>query len=565
MGVLKDFSQEAYDEIKECIKSNDEWAVIDFFSDIVNYENLDYDNYYPELKQYAEKYVEQNNITQSELDTIFLSVNAQDEVCEKRFQDEKVEFESFYNGIKALAGLIDKKSLNGENITTLSTAEFQDKVQGNMNAVREQLISYYANSYYTVCENETIIFDWSAIQYAMRKDLNQLSEEELIALSTVFFQLYSEDEETNLANIEEMLRAGYGKVDMEDWSLENYTTLDWEHICHSVGLTDTFIAAFSLYNEEVNAVDYQTIMTDRCSEDEERKKLSRYFQNQFAMSSLFATFIKNNATINVPYGEEHNNYVLHCDEVNGTLKSVYVCLKDIPIDISYISLGNYKDGSYAYDVTVESGRTNDGTYMGEKDINKFQVYGMVDYSNISKVFDWSTTETFSCWFESEKDEVCSNEEIFKNKGEGIAWDKIKGNAIEYIGGNLAKATPIINLGCELLGDWYDNRQAEAHNATIDARIAQGWEQNEYKSELMDLANKCCINMQVTCQNGEFYLERYSINEGDSYNGLTKNLEDYNAGVSKNFKLTIGDIEAYLNGSTEKENLIEKYLSNFNPN
>lgn len=278
MGVLKDFSQEAYDEIKECIKSNDEWAVIDFFSDIVNYENLDYDNYYPELKQYAEKYVEQNNITQSELDTIFLSVNAQDEVCEKRFQDEKVEFESFYNGIKALAGLIDKKSLNGENITTLSTAEFQDKVQGNMNAVREQLISYYANSYYTVCENETIIFDWSAIQYAMRKDLNQLSEEELIALSTVFFQLYSEDEETNLANIEEMLRAGYGKVDMEDWSLENYTTLDWEHICHGVGLTDTFIAAFSLYNEEVNAVDYQTIMTDRCSEDEERKNYHGIFK-----------------------------------------------------------------------------------------------------------------------------------------------------------------------------------------------------------------------------------------------------------------------------------------------
>ena len=84
----------------------------------------------------------------------------------------------------------------------MDVGTFRDKLESVKVSIQSKLIGYYANTYYTENQDGTITFKWDNINYAMRKESDKISNEELLALVMLFPNLYSSDEEQNMENIE---------------------------------------------------------------------------------------------------------------------------------------------------------------------------------------------------------------------------------------------------------------------------------------------------------------------------------------------------------------------------
>ena len=296
MGVTKDFTQSAYNDIQAYIGGTEQWDDIRSIYGAVSYSGIyDYD-YDACLDQYMRDYAEENEKVEKSLKLLFDDVNGVDDSYASLFKDEQMDMDGFNTAITQLSGILNKNS--AENIYTMDVGTFRDKLESVKVSIQSKLIEYYANTYYTENQDGTITFKWDNINYAMRKESDKISNEELVALVMLFPNLYSSDEEQNMENIENMIRAGYGTVDNSEWDKDckfndpEIMDMQWSITYHSVGVTDTFKTVVKLYNEAVDEIDYLDIL--KISENDFDAYLK--YQNQFSMASLFETIVTNYST-----------------------------------------------------------------------------------------------------------------------------------------------------------------------------------------------------------------------------------------------------------------------------
>lgn len=264
MGVTKNFTQSAYNDIQAYIGGTEQWDDIRSIYGAVSYSGIyDYD-YDACLDQYMRDYAEENEKVEKSLKLLFDDVNGVDDSYASLFKDEQMDMDGFNTAITQLSGILNKNS--AENIYTMDVGTFRDKLESVKVSIQSKLIGYYANTYYTENQDGTITFKWDNINYAMRKESDKISNEELLALVMLFPNLYSSDEEQNMENIENMIRAGYGTVDNSEWDEEcklcdpEIMDTQWSMTYHSVGVTDTFKTVVKLYNEAVDEIDYLYIL-----------------------------------------------------------------------------------------------------------------------------------------------------------------------------------------------------------------------------------------------------------------------------------------------------------------
>ena len=80
--------------------------------------------------------------------------------------------------------------------------------------------------------------------------------------------------------------------------------------------------------------------------------------------------------------------------------------------------------------------------------------------------------------------------------------------------------------------------------------------------VLDLSKKLCINVQIVSVDGNYYMERCSINEAK----LQKELDYYNEKNfdNKEYCITIDDVKKYLKENIDENDKISHFLS-FNTN
>lgn len=113
---------------------------------------------------------------------------------------------------------------------------------GNIQAkVDSKITEYYKERFYSVDSNGKTVMNWDEINYEMRKEF--VPDAELQALVSVFPKLSTDDEEETIANIENMLRAGYGNAKDDEW-IDNADLEDPKY--YSVSVTNTFKRAVDI-------------------------------------------------------------------------------------------------------------------------------------------------------------------------------------------------------------------------------------------------------------------------------------------------------------------------------
>lgn len=493
------------------------------------------------------------------LKLLFDDVNGVDDSYASLFKDEQMDMDGFNTAITQLSGILNKNS--AENIYTMDVGTFRDKLESVKVSIQSKLIGYYANTYYTENQDGTITFKWDNINYAMRKESDKISNEELLALVMLFPNLYSSDEEQNMENIENMIRAGYGTVDNSEWDEEcklcdpEIMDTQWSMTYHSVGVTDTFKTVVKLYNEAVDEIDYLYIL--KISENDFDAYLK--YQNQFSMASLFETFATNYSTIGIKYDGKNGNFTIHQEKYGNPNVSVY--LKDLPFDISYADSNGNKYAGYEYNGIVKNGEIGKSTAQKKKE-SLFHVYSMIDYDKVQDSIIDSLVSDSSKWLEDEKKEVYSNERV---AGNTISKDLVT-NVFDYIMkkscGYVISDIPGIGFINDVMSDIKDNNDDIENNQKIDDEILKILEGGKKAQEILDLSKKLCINVQIVSVDGNYYMERYSINEAK----LQKELDYYNEKNfdNKEYCITIDDVKKYLKENIDENDKISHFLS-FNTN
>lgn len=563
MGVTKNFTQSAYNDIQAYIGGTEQWDDIRSIYGAVSYSGIyDYD-YDACLDQYMRDYAEENEKVEKSLKLLFDDVNGVDDSYASLFKDEQMDMDGFNTAITQLSGILNKNS--AENIYTMDVGTFRDKLESVKVSIQSKLIGYYANTYYTENQDGTITFKWDNINYAMRKESDKISNEELLALVMLFPNLYSSDEEQNMENIENMIRAGYGTVDNSEWDEEcklcdpEIMDTQWSMTYHSVGVTDTFKTVVKLYNEAVDEIDYLYIL--KISENDFDAYLK--YQNQFSMASLFETFATNYSTIGIKYDGKNGNFTIHQEKYGNPNVSVY--LKDLPFDISYADSNGNKYAGYEYNGIVKNGEIGKST--AQKKESLFHVYSMIDYDKVQDSIIDSLVSDSSKWLEDEKKEVYSNERV---AGNTISKDLVT-NVFDYIMkkscGYAISDIPGIGFINDVMSDIKDNNDDIENNQKIDDEILMLEELRNNAQNILKYSKRLCVNMQIVSVNGKYKIERYNIDK----EALEDILEQYNeycnekkCNQENTSTLTIEDISNYFEGSAEKSEEIQAFL-NANPN
>ena len=555
MGIIKDFTQNAYDDIKGYIGGTEDWEEIESLYGVVDCDGIYHNDYLGELQSYGSAYNDENELAIRNLDFLFDGVNSVDDNYAVLFRDEQMDMSSFSTAITELAGLLNKNSV--ENIYTMDVNALGNKIDTIQSDAQNQLIEYYKSTFIQIHENGMIDFNWDRITYEIRKPLSDEEDAELAALASIFPYLYSEDPEKNKENIENMLRAAYGKVDIEEWKLTNqdayifadYLTdtqkknLEWSQKYYNVSLTDTFVAAATIYYERINTIDYQSIM-----ELESESETYIYYQNQFSMSSLLKTFINDYSTIKVFFNK---NFVVNYSNENEKVVSVHTNIKDLPVDISYLSVRNISEKIYNYNVLVSDEE--------QKNSSLFQIYGLLNYTNVGHAVTKSDNICEIKWLNDDKEETHSVGEITFNEVETFVEKEAVQRAMNIVAKDISKAIPLFDVATSIYNDIENNNKAIQHNNRIDKRITQITENANLKDVIIDFTTKGYTYMQLVCKDGTFYIERYVIDvkrlqNDDNYINF-KNKD----GIPR---LTPHDLEGYLNGKGEKNSEIDNYFRRY---
>ena len=545
---FKDFTQEAYDDIQSYMGGEEQWEEINKTYGVVETKGIFQYDYESQLRNAATEYQRQNEEASNSVRRMFDNVNGVDDLYAARFRDEYMDLERFSTAIKELAALINVRSV--ENIYTMDCQTLKTKA-GNIQAkVDSKITEYYKERFYSVDSNGKTVMNWDEINYEMRKEF--VPDAELQALVSVFPKLSTDDEEETIANIENMLRAGYGNAKDDEW-IDNADLEDPKY--YSVSVTNTFKRAVDIYKTSMDIIDYYS---EKCAyrNDEISDEALEEMKEQYRVSSLFKAMVDSYPTIGVAYNGKNDGFTIHSDKEKNV--TVSVCLKELPFDVSICKITDSNDREILdkyYNVKVTNGTINEEVGKENEKVNQIDAYGMVDNQIVSHVLPHGMIENTKQNLENQKEEEKTECRVFFDVTSNTLKGKIIDEAIglsaviinETVGDKINKANAAINYLNDLNAAYDENNENVQNNAEIDEAKDRLTETDFTCQDMIEDANYFGMDMEITRVGDTYICENITTD----VEKVTKVVDAYNAQAEPKKQVSIDDLEDYARGAGDK--------------
>ena len=545
---FKDFTQEAYDDIQSYMGGEEQWEEINKTYGVVETKGIFQYDYESQLRNAATEYQRQNEEASNSVRRMFDNVNGVDDLYAARFRDEYMDLERFSTAIKELAALINVRSV--ENIYTMDCQTLKTKA-GNIQAkVDSKITEYYKERFYSVDSNGKTVMNWDEINYEMRKEF--VPDAELQALVSVFPKLSTDDEEETIANIENMLRAGYGNAKDDEW-IDNADLEDPKY--YSVSVTNTFKRAVDIYKTSMDIIDYYS---EKCAyrNDEISDEALEEMKEQYRVSSLFKAMVDSYPTIGVAYNGKNDGFTIHSDKEKNV--TVSVCLKELPFDVSICKITDSNDREILdkyYNVKVTNGTINEKVGKENEKVNQIDAYGMVDNQIVSHVLPHGMIENTKQNLENQKEEEKTECRVFFDVTSNTLKGKIIDEAIglsaviinETVGDKINKANAAINYLNDLNAAYDENNENVQNNAEIDEAKDRLTETDFTCQDMIEDANYFGMDMEITRVGDTYICENITMD----VEKVTKMVDAYNAQAEPKQQVSIDDLEDYARGAGDK--------------
>lgn len=546
---FKDFTQEAYDDIQSYMGGEEQWEEINKTYGVVETKGIFQYDYESQLRNAATEYQRQNEEASNSVRRMFDNVNGVDDLYAARFRDEYMDLERFSTAIKELAALINVRSV--ENIYTMDCQTLKTKA-GNIQAkVDSKITEYYKERFYSVDSNGKTVMNWDEINYEMRKEF--VPDAELQALVSVFPKLSTDDEEETIANIENMLRAGYGNAKDDEW-IDNADLEDPKY--YSVSVTNTFKRAVDIYKTSMDIIDYYS---EKCAyrNDEISDEALEEMKEQYRVSSLFKAMVDSYPTIGVAYNGKNDGFTIHSDREKNV--TVSVCLKELPFDVSICKITDSNDREILdkyYNVKVTNGTINEKVGKENEKVNQIDAYGMVDNQIVSHVLPHGMIENTKQNLENQKEEEKTECRVFFDVTSNTLKGKIIDEAIglsgviikETVGDKINKANAAINYLNDLNEAYDENNENVQNNAEIDEAKDRLTETDFICQDMIVAANYFGMDMEITRVGDTYICENITTD----VEKVTKMVDAYNAQTKPKQQVSIKDLEKYARGAGDKK-------------
>lgn len=545
---FKDFTQEAYDDIQSYMGGEEQWEEINKTYGVVETKGIFQYDYESQLRNAATEYQRQNEEASNSVRRMFDNVNGVDDLYAARFRDEYMDLERFSTAIKELAALINVRSV--ENIYTMDCQTLKTKA-GNIQAkVDSKITEYYKERFYSVDSNGKTVMNWDEINYEMRKEF--VPDAELQALVSVFPKLSTDDEEETIANIENMLRAGYGNAKDDEW-IDNADLEDPKY--YSVSVTNTFKRAVDIYKTSMDIIDYYS---EKCAyrNDEISDEALEEMKEQYRVSSLFKAMVDSYPTIGVAYNGKNDGFTIHSDKEKNV--TVSVCLKELPFDVSICNITDSNDREILdkyYNVKVTNGTINEKVGKENEKVNQIDAYGMVDNQIVSHVLPHGMIENTKQNLENQKEEEKTECRVFFDVTSNTLKGKIIDEAIglsaviinETVGDKINKANAAINYLNDLNAAYDENNENVQNNAEIDEAKDRLTETDFTCQDMIEDANYFGMDMEITRVGDTYICDNITMD----VEKVTKMVDAYNAQAESKQQVSIDDLEDYARGAGDK--------------
>lgn len=545
---FKDFTQEAYDDIQSYMGGEEQWEEINKTYGVVETKGIFQYDYESQLRNAATEYQRQNEEASNSVRRMFDNVNGVDDLYAARFRDEYMDLERFSTAIKELAALINVRSV--ENIYTMDCQTLKTKA-GNIQAkVDSKITEYYKERFYSVDSNGKTVMNWDEINYEMRKEF--VPDAELQALVSVFPKLSTDDEEETIANIENMLRAGYGNAKDDEW-IDNADLEDPKY--YSVSVTNTFKRAVDIYKTSMDIIDYYS---EKCAyrNDEISDEALEEMKEQYRVSSLFKAMVDSYPTIGVAYNGKNDGFTIHSDREKNV--TVSVCLKELPFDVSICKITDSNDMDILdkyYNVKVTNGTINEKVGKENEKVNQIDAYGMVDNQIVSHVLPHGMIENTKQNLENQKEEEKTECRVFFDVTSNTLKGKIIDEAIglsgviikETVGDKINKANAAINYLNDLNAAYDENNENVQNNAEIDEAKDRLTETDFTCQDMIEDANYFGMDMEITRVGDTYICENITTD----VEKVTKMVDAYNAQAEPKQQVSIKDLKDYAKGAGNK--------------
>ena len=545
---FKDFTQEAYDDIQSYMGGEEQWEEINKTYGVVETKGIFQYDYESQLRNAATEYQRQNEEASNSVRRMFDNVNGVDDLYAARFRDEYMDLERFSTAIKELAALINVRSV--ENIYTMDCQTLKTKA-GNIQAkVDSKITEYYKERFYSVDSNGKTVMNWDEINYEMRKEF--VPDAELQALVSVFPKLSTDDEEETIANIENMLRAGYGNAKDDEW-IDNADLEDPKY--YSVSVTNTFKRAVDIYKTSMDIIDYYS---EKCAyrNDEISDEALEEMKEQYRVSSLFKAMVDSYPTIGVAYNGKNDGFTIHSDKEKNV--TVSVCLKELPFDVSICKITDSNDREILdkyYNVKVTNGTINEKVGKENEKVNQIDAYGMVDNQIVSHVLPHGMIENTKQNLENQKEEEKTECRVFFDVTSNTLKGKIIDEAIglsaviinETVGDKINKANAAINYLNDLNAAYDENNENVQNNAEIDEAKDRLTETDFTCQDMIEDANYFGMDMEITRVGDTYICDNITMD----VEKVTKMVDAYNAQAEPKQQVSIDDLEDYARGAGDK--------------
>ena len=545
---FKDFTQEAYDDIQSYMGGEEQWEEINKTYGVVETKGIFQYDYESQLRNAATQYQRQNEEASNSVRRMFDNVNGVDDIYAARFRDEYMDLERFSTAIKELAALINVRSV--ENIYTMDCQTLKTKA-GNIQAkVDSKITEYYKERFYSVDSNGKTVMNWDEINYEMRKAF--VPDAEMQALVSVFPKLSTDDEEETIANIENMLRAGYGNAKDDEW-IDNADLEDPKY--YSVSVTNTFKRAVDIYKTSMDIIDYYS---EKCAyrNDEISDEALEEMKEQYRVSSLFKAMVDSYPTIGVAYNGKNDGFTIHSDREKNV--TVSVCLKELPFDVSICKITDSNDREILdkyYNVKVTNGTINEKAGKENEKVNQIDAYGMVDNQIVSHVLPHGMIENTKQNLENQKEEEKTECRVFFDVTSNTLKGKIIDEAIglsgviikETVGDKINKANAAINYLNDLNAAYDENIENVQNNAEIDEAKDRLTETDFTCQDMIEDANYFGMEMEIPRVGDTYICENITTD----VEKVTKMVDAYNAQAKPDMKVSIKDLKDYARGAGDK--------------
>ena len=545
---FKDFTQEAYDDIQSYMGGEEQWEEINKTYGVVETKGIFQYDYESQLRNAATEYQRQNEEASNSVRRMFDNVNGVDDLYAARFRDEYMDLERFSTAIKELAALINVRSV--ENIYTMDCQTLKTKAGHIQAKVDSKITEYYKERFYSVDSNGKTVMNWDEINYEMRKEF--VPDAELQALVSVFPKLSTDDEEETIANIENMLRAGYGNAKDDEW-IDNADLEDPKY--YSVSVTNTFKRAVDIYKTSMDIIDYYS---EKCAyrNDEISDEALEEMKEQYRVSSLFKAMVDSYPTIGVAYNGKNDGFTIHSDKEKNV--TVSVCLKELPFDVSICKITDSNDREILdkyYNVKVTNGTINEKVGKENEKVNQIDAYGMVDNQIVSHVLPHGMIENTKQNLENQKEEEKTECRVFFDVTSNTLKGKIIDEAIglsaviinETVGDKINKANAAINYLNDLNAAYDENNENVQNNAEIDEAKDRLTETDFTCQDMIEDANYFGMDMEIT-RIGDTYICENITTDVEK---VTKMVDAYNAQAKLDMKVSIKDLKDYAKGAGNK--------------